>query len=366
MSNNEPSLQGKTEAQSASVISSPIRARIASLRDGRGYKNYLEIRERVFLMLDAMRRNGLYEPSAYWQEELENFDYLFDASPLVINKLRHHSYHITGLRVYDYRSNKAAAQRQFEEKLRELRGLDDLGLLVPESRELGGFGFNIDGKLYNIDTLKYYEALIALHRGEVLREFRGNTERKIVWEIGPGWGGFPYQFKTVCPNSTYVLTDFPELFLFSATYLLTLFPEAKAAFYGERPLAEIMERWREYDFIFLPNTSLEEFHPSRIDLTVNMVSFQEMRSDQVEAYARKAFESGCRYLYSLNRDRSAYNTELSNVREIISRYYWLHDVYVLPVSYTKMLDQEKVPKNEKMAKSPLDYAHCIGWRRMSV
>ncbi len=361
MSNNETTVR---EQPTPGSVSEDIRAKTASLRESHAFQTYLRVRERVFAMLDAAQRDGLYKPSAYWQEELENFDYLFDASPRVVEKLRHHTYHITGLRVYDYRTNKA--QGPFEAKLRELISLGGADLLVPESPALGGFGFRVDGKLYNIDTLKFYEALVALHRGEVLREFRKNAERKAVWEVGTGWGGFPYQFKTLCPNSTYFLTDFPELFLFSATYLLTLFPQARAAFYGERPLAEILDRWQEYDFVFMPNTSLDEFRPRRLDLAVNMVSFQEMRSDQVDAYARKAFESGCRYLYSLNRDRSSYNSELSNVREIVSKYYWLHDVYVLPVSYTKMMDAAKPGKDKKMAKNQMDYLHVVGWRRVQT
>jgi hypothetical protein len=360
VSNSEITAPGPRADVSASQT---IRGRMTALRDGRAYKTYERVRDRVFGMLDTAQRQGLYSPSAYWQEELANFDYMFEASPSIINKLRHHSYHITGVPVYAYRTNKEQARRQMLEKLDELVRLGGKDLLVPESPELGGYGFEHKGALYNIDTLKYYEVIIALQRGEVLREFRDNKERKLVWEIGPGWGGFPYQFKTLCPNTTYVLMDFPELFLFSATYLLAQFPSAKAAFYGEMPSAEILRRWEEFDFIFLPNTALDEFKPPKLHLTINMVSFQEMRTDQVEAYAKAAYDLGCPYLYSLNRDRSSYNNELSNVREIVSRYFWLHDVYVLPVSYTKMLDSAK-PVKEKMAKSQMDYAHAVGWRKV--
>ena len=55
-------------------------------------------------------------------------------------------------------------------------------------------------------------------------------------EIGAGWGGFAYQFKTLFPKTTYVVVDFPELFLFSASYLVTVFPEAKVRF-GRRDSA---------------------------------------------------------------------------------------------------------------------------------
>ena len=184
--------------------------RLASLRESVAYRNYSFVRDRVIDMRAAAEQVPGYQPSAYWEEELANFDYMLDASPLIIDKLRHHSFHITGLRVYDYRSNRDRWRERFIEKRRALLKHGQRELLVPEWRPLGGFGFEIEGELYNIDTLKFFEVLTALDRGSVLDEFRNNAERRMVWEIGAGWGGFPYQFKSLCPNVTYVITDFPE------------------------------------------------------------------------------------------------------------------------------------------------------------
>ena len=89
---------------------------------------------------------------------------------------------------------------------------------------------------------------------------------------------------------------------------------------------------------------------------INMVSFQEMTTLQVEAYVRRAYELGCPYFYSLNRDRSRHNQELSNVRSVIGQYYWPHGIDVLPVSYTKMLNEDP-DKNS-------GYKHVLGWRRV--
>ena len=237
---------------------------------------------------------------------------------------------------------------------------------------MGGFGFDIDGQLYNVDTLKFYEVLIAMQRGGVLGALRKPADRKLVWEIGPGWGGFPYQFKTVCPDVTYVIMDFPELFLFSGTYLKTLFPEARVEFFDHGSLDELLSQWRDIDFLFLSNTFLDEFAPERLDLAINMVSFQEMTSDQVRGYTEKAYELQSPYLYSLNRDRSPYNPELSNVSEIIAERFWPHEIPVLPVSYTKMLN--KIPKakdlkarlKKKVAKPGTDYKHIVGRHRMKL
>lgn len=334
-----------------------LKARLELLSRSLGYRAYREVRERVLAMIarESTRPPGVQTPSEYWSEELENFEYILDASPLIIDKLRHHSYHITGLRVYDYRTNRDLMRKKYERKLKTLRQKDGIGLLVPELPDLGGFGFDFDGALVNLDTLKFYEVLIALEHGAVLDEFRRTDERKLVWEIGAGWGGFPYQFKTTCPNVTYVIADFPELYLFSATYLMTAFPQAKIRWFGDVPPERTFDNWPEFDFILLPNTAVREaMKPPQLDLTVNMVSFQEMTAAQVDEYASIAHAAGCPFLYSLNREKSHYNTELESVSAILERYYWLRQIELLPVSYQKMMDDEP---------SPTDYKHQIGWRR---
>ena len=337
--------------------------RLQMARDTHAYQAYLQVRRHVItqlgLGLGHDRRSSSNTPSDYWSGELSRFDYMLDASPLVIAQLRHHTHNLTGLLPQHYRSTLDAKRQQFAEKLDALQALDDAGLWLPEATLLGGFGFDINGDLVNIDTLKFYEVLIALQTGAVLAEFRETTERRLVWEIGAGWGGFAYQFKTLCPNVTYVITDFPELFLFSATYLLAAFPDARVRFYGEVPPDETFADWHSLDFLFLPNTFHTAVRPERVDMTINMVSFQEMTTQQVEAYVQRAHQLDCPYLYSLNRDRSHHNRELSNVRSIIADYYWPHEVKVLPVSYPKMLDAgADLPRS--------GYKHVVGWRRVRL
>ena len=323
------------------------------MRGAQVFRNYRFVRDRV-LEMQAVASGG--RPSVYWQEELSGFEYMLDASPLIIDKLRHHTYHVTGLRVYDYRTRRDRARDRMVKKLEALVVAGKPELLVPESPLLGGFGFKVDDHLYNLDTLKFFEVLIALDRGAILSEFQGG-ERRLVWEIGAGWGGFPYQFKTLYPNTTYVITDLPELFLFSATYLMALFPDARVGFWDEESSAGLSANWREYDFIFIPNTAVSDFTPDRLDLAINMVSFQEMTDVQVAGYVERAHALNCPFFYSLNRDRSAYNPEISNVSDILSRYYWPRDLQILPVSYQKMLDEPP---------SPHDYKHNIGWRRVKT
>ena len=77
-----------------------LQQRIGALRDTPGFRNYEYVRDRVLEMRAQVDASPHYKPSAYWKEELANFEYMLDASPLIIDKLRAHSFHITGLHVH--------------------------------------------------------------------------------------------------------------------------------------------------------------------------------------------------------------------------------------------------------------------------
>lgn len=294
-------------------------------------------------------------PSAYWADELSNIDYMIEASPLVLAKLRHHAFHITGIRPYDYRDKGDGRRGHFEARLAALRALGGDRLLVPEHPALGGFGYEIDGRLFNVDTLKFYEVLIGMERGGVLADIRG-AARPVVCEIGAGWGGFAYQFKTLFPHATYVIVDFPELFLFSATYLGTLFPGARLMFCEGNALPD---GWQQADVLFVPHTRADLVRSMPLALTLNMVSFQEMTDAQVRAYADSAAASGCPLIYSFNRERSPYNTEIASVRAALADRYALREIDVLDSDYTAAMKAT----SKRSAKGAHGYRHVVGRRR---
>src|SRR5689334_21728773 len=102
------------------TFSALLAQRVDAARRSPGFANYSRVREHVLRMKDQAPASQAADPSVYWQEELANFDYMLDAHPLVVDRLRHHTYHITGLRLYDYRSRKDQAQAAFEDKLEAL------------------------------------------------------------------------------------------------------------------------------------------------------------------------------------------------------------------------------------------------------
>jgi len=337
---------------------------------------YAEVRDAVLAVIAADRQagsEGTSAPSAYWTEELGNIDYMTDATPIILAKLRHHAFHITGLRPYDYRVAGDEKAVLFEQRLRTLAAMGGDDLVVPEHAALGGFGYRIDGKMFNLDGLKYLEVLVGMKRSGVLDAFRAVQGRRIAWEIGGGWGGFAYQFTRLFPDTTYVITDLPELFLFSATYLKTVVPGARTLIVGPSTPAETLRAWRDYDFVFVPNTraaSLPDFAPH---LLVNIASFQEMTGDQVAAYVDLAARGRCPWLYSLNRERSRYNDELQSVSALLAARYDVTDVSPLDTDYTRAMKKASKAKNkpggadrDDRAAEALTYRHMAGRLRGSA
>lgn len=324
-------------------------------RQSPAWHNYCRARDYVRRLL----RIPTDAPSAYWREELAGFEYLLDASPLVVSRLRQHAYHITGLRAHDFAPDDKDGRRSLGEKLAALRKLDRRELLVPESRALGGFGYDLRGALYNVDTLKFYECLLTLDDAGLLPT-DDDPRRRVVLEIGAGWGGFAYQFLTRFPGrATYVIVDLPPTLLFSATYLPTMFPAARVAYVDAENLEATLADWARYDLIFLPAACWSRVRKLPIELAINMVSFQEMTSRQVDQYAALLADLGCSTLYSLNRERSPHNCELTAVSAILGQYYDLRPLQLVDQQYTQWKAEKRKRKPRDPAKDG-SYQHLVG------
>lgn len=309
------------------MLRSEIEKSVREAEESRAYRGYKETLHDILAMIDSSP--GHEEASPYWSEELAGLQYMFDAGPLIVAGLREHCHHLTGIRAYEYRNHHARLRAGFANKLARLRELDDSDLFVPESHALGGFGFDVDGDLVNLDTLKYYESILALG---VAGELPNRNADHTVLEIGGGWGGLAYQYRTLFPGARYVIIDLPQVLLFAGTYLRATFPGAKFVAGIENVLSA-----EEYDFALLPHFAVEELAKMpRFDLAMNTVSFQEMTSAQVRAYVHSLASNGCPVLYSHNRRVSPNNREVGSVAEIIGERYRVEEIELLDRDYTDL------------------------------
>ena len=116
--------------------------------------------------------------------------------------------------------------------------------------------------------------------------------------------------------------------------------------------------------MFVPVPHVDAVLDARPDLLVNLVSFQEMTTSQVERYTELAAATGCQTLYSLNRDRSVYNDEIESVSAILSRRYDLREVSVLGSGYLKATKRDSaISVDEARRTSRVDdtgYRHLAG------
>mgnify|MGYP001162486278 FL=1 len=304
----------------------------------RVYKNY----QRVLPFFRELIFNNKNSVSDYWSEEIHGFEYIFEASPSIINNLRHHCFHITGEFPYAYRDHHRYNAPKFKSKLELLSSLTNKDILVSEPSILGGFGHEIDGKLINKDTLKYYESLIALEKTGILNEINKKVN-PVICEIGAGWGGFTHCLFQTINNPKFVIADLPETLIFSYLYLSELYPNKKVKLHNYEA-----DSINECDFLLIPSNNFTELN-DHVDLTVNLCSFQEMTSPQVEEYIKKVSSLKSEYIYSLNRDLNNNNHLLKrSVSEMISDFYEINFIKLLNISYT---DINSLNNNKNLRKT---------------
>lgn len=312
------------------------------------FRRYAHVRKHVMRMLAAQDEPGVGSPSAYAARALGRIEYMLDATPGLVERLRE--------RCSDLTREEGTSNEEIRDEIRlrsrSLARLERPDLLVPEPPVLGGPGAELSLGQHHLDSLRFHESLVAMALGGVLGRPGNSGAAFTVWEIGAGWGGLAFRMKTLFPSVSYVISDRPERFLFSATYLMSAFPEASFAFH--RPGLEI--DWGENDFVFVPSSALGAISPPRLDLAISAAGFGEMTSGQVGAHVDRVWELDCRYLYVFDRDRAAENSELSSVHQIVARSFWPHEV--------------EIPANEDgEGPSPATEAggrrrHVVGWRRL--
>jgi len=332
------------------------------------FAHYLQVRECVRAMQPYDRtRDDLMDDE---KQMLSSLDALWDADRDTIADLRHHAKAITGVRRSDYTGPKGEAIRErVERDLLAVVERGDPALWLDEPAALGGFGFlsrvnagaNGHSKRFNEDTLRFYRVLSLLQDAALLRDFQQTGERRVVWEIGGGWGGFAYQFKTVCPNVTYLITGSTSLLLLSSVYLKTLFPAASFRFYEPERSDAFWCEWSTVDFAFAPESVVASMRPPTLDLTLDLMSLEMMNPARVDCHVRRAYELGSRYFFSVCPAADPEPEKASPVRPALERFYWRHPVSA-PFYLGKRLALRAVKPGG--SRGAIDHTYLLGWRRL--
>lgn len=222
----------------------------------------------------------------------------------VINNLRLFSQVFTGYSLIDMQDARGIVPPDrvppdlAERQSRATRHVDDwavrywwLSRYLPEAlrisqpRRFGESGWIVDGRVVNHDAYVYLERIALLHESGVLERLRGSDGRNpLILEIGGGFGGLAYHLKRLVPRGRFVLVDLPESLLFSAIYLMTLFPDQRNVLVtSPEAIARDLD---QPGFTFVPNHFCHRLPDSgvRVDLAINTLSMSEMLASQVRAY----------------------------------------------------------------------------------
>ena len=312
------------------------------------YECYQHARSEILPMTAAAADAGARTASE--RELLADLDELWRADADTIGDLRRYGKAISGVRRSNYKGDRAelVKQRLDRDRLKLLEHGDST-LWVDEPPVLGGFGLQGDNALYNEDTLRFFRIVTLLNDAALAPEFR-TPPRPVVWDIGGGWGGFAYYFKTLFPEVTYVITAPPTLLLLSATYLMTLFPDARFRFFEPSNPDAFWRDWDSTDFAFAPDSAIGLWRPVNLALTLDIGMLERMDASRINAHVQRAFDLDCRYLLSVCVDDDEQNTSV--VRSAIEARYWPH-----PMAARAFLDRHLLVRSG---------AFLLAWKRLLV
>lgn len=325
---------------------------MSELHAHRAYERYRCVREWATRIRDGAPSRTL---TAEERVMVRGLAHLWDAQPNTIAGLRRHCEPISGIPAADYEPPAVELNRRIRHGINTLRRWAGPELLIPELPDLGGFGCELRGQLFNEDSVAFFHALVALQDGAVLPMTSTARTRQLVWDIGGGWGGFGYQFKTLFPEVTYVVSGLPDTLLVAATYITAVMPDARCRFLERDTAKDPWEGWDRADFIFVPDEMLGVLPPPRLDLALDVMSLGKLDPAVLRRQVRWAFECGARYFYSLRARRRGWEAS-SGVWQVISELYWPH-----PVPPRAGSEAEAIA-----ATTSGDYAHLVGWRRLRL
>jgi hypothetical protein len=256
--------------------------------------------------------------SKIWSRGCSNYDYMLEMPEEYFAKLRLHTHHLTADTYHTYNGPRAEFVRNY--------GLPGLTQGIP--RDLicdeppGGIGQMLDdGRFVSLDSIRFQKVVNTLYRQGILDALRtpARATRSSIIEIGGGFGGLAHHLSNILGNTTYVIVDLPECFLFSASYLTLLNETKKLYIYNPADFSSFIDssEARSYDFILVPNYRLEALRRWTFDFALNTCSFQEMSDEQIGVYLDFIRDTCEGVMYSLNKDSGEFNSELSSLTELL-------------------------------------------------
>jgi hypothetical protein len=91
-----------------------------------------------------------------------------------------------------------------------------------------------------------------------------------------------------------------------------------------------------------------------------------MTTAQIDMYVGKVAELKCPHLYSLNRDRSKHNSQLTTVSSIIGKYYNSKEIEVLDSAYVDLSNSSKSKASKNKLFTKQSFAFLTGIKKKKL
>jgi putative sugar O-methyltransferase len=138
------------------------------------------------------------------------------------------------------------------------------------------------GKLLTADL---YNSMIEYY--SIMNEIPKNELHEVI-EIGAGYGRNASVFLQLHENLRYIICDIPPALYVSQSYLTQRFPDKKIFYF--RPFQSyqyIRKEWEGSHICFILPHQLPLLPDKKTDLVINISSFHEMRTDQINYYFKQ-------------------------------------------------------------------------------
>lgn len=142
--------------------------------------------------------------------------------------------------------------------------------------------------------VKYRERSISQDVCNSIHEFYSITKKidlnkKLeIAEIGAGYGRLAYVFLKILPRANYCIIDIPPALYIAQEYLKKIFPKENFFFFRHFDnFDKVKKDFREARIKFIMPHQVKYLPKDLFDITINISSLHEMRTDQIRDYIKQ-------------------------------------------------------------------------------
>ena len=130
-----------------------------------------------------------------------------------------------------------------------------------------------------------------------------SSGRRVVADIGGGYGGLAYYLLRDASGLTYLNFDLPESIALASYYLLNAFPSLRFALYGEKPLNQ--ETVASSDVVLMPVFEMRKLREIGVHVTVSSHAMSDLSPSALAGYMNVIVPSTQNYFLYVGKSATA-------------------------------------------------------------